>query len=83
MRFRNLWNGFMKRMVRARLEAWFREIGSSPPVDFIADAERPVGTSDEAGRLRDYVIRCIKQMSLAELEALQLPAGVAARESRS
>jgi hypothetical protein len=69
---RGLWNKYLKDHVRQRLERWFEEnhLGSIPTRQITAG--KPA-SDDEVQKLRDFVIRCVQQMSRAELEELRIP----------
>ena len=71
------WNRFLKHKVQSRLREWFesQNIPLPPPVHpAILLANR-----DETELFREFVIKCIAQMSKEELEKLSIPSSVAFR----
>lgn len=79
---RGKWFAFLKDRVVATLETWFAENGLAVPRDLREQAHPQRGRSDHVEELRDFVIRCVRKMSPAELETLQLPASAAFRTPR-
>ncbi len=75
--YRRLWNKFLKERVKDRLSAWFadNQLGQIPedPV------KEPTAAGNELQNLREFVVRCVQQMSMAELEQLKISPTVALR----
>jgi hypothetical protein len=71
------WNRFLKHKVQSTLRGWFEhnEIPSPPLVHPVI----PAANRDETGLFREFVIKCIAQMSKEELEKLSIPSSVAFR----
>ncbi|MCC6555976.1 MAG: hypothetical protein IT372_23695 [Polyangiaceae bacterium] len=73
------WNGFLKRVVVARLEAWFAHVNVTPPGLLEEHATRPDRRDDNAEGLRRIVIACVAVMTEAELREIRLSPSVVLR----
>jgi hypothetical protein len=89
------WMDTLRAKVLEHLRGWFDGQGLQAPADLVYDepaAARPAadatgGPGDDAGpgtvapsrRLKDFVLRCVHEMTEDELRALPIPAGVASR----
>ena len=68
--YRGLWNKFLKERVKRRLSEWFasEQLGDIPVLPSLQRAP----ADDDLKNLRDFVIRCVQEMSTAELEQLRI-----------
>jgi hypothetical protein len=71
------WNRFLKRKVQSTLKGWFESQGIPLP-PFVHPAI-PLANRDDTELFREFVIKCIAQMSKEELEKLSIPSNVAFR----
>ncbi len=72
---RGPWNKYLKNQVKQHLAKWFEDnhLGEVPDLPI----RRRQAQDNELQELRDFVVRCVQQMSKAELEDLRLaPASV-------
>lgn len=71
------WSRFLKHKVQSTLKGWFEqnEIPSPP----LVHPAIPAANRDETESFREFVIKCIAQMSKEELERLSIPSSVAFR----
>ena len=71
------WNRFLKHKVQSTLREWFdsHHIPQPPIVHPVIPAEK----RDDTELFREFVIKCIAQMSKEELEKLSIPSSVAFR----
>ncbi len=71
------WNRFLKHKVQSTLREWFdsHQIPQPPIVHPAIPAEK----RDDTELFREFVIKCIAQMSKEELEKLSIPSSVAFR----
>jgi hypothetical protein len=72
---RGPWNKYLKNQVKQHLAKWFEDnhLGEVPDLPI----RRRQAQDDELQELRDFVVRCVQQMSKAELDDLRLaPASV-------
>jgi len=80
---RGLWFEYLKNRVIDTAEAWFTQHGLPIPADLREEtAARPRRATGEVDELREFIIRCVRTMSAAELASLQLPAAAAHRTPR-
>jgi len=71
------WNRFLKHRVQSTLTEWFEHNGiPSPP---LVHPAIPSANRDETESFREFVMKCIAQMSKEELEKLSIPSSVAFR----
>lgn len=75
------WNRFVKQKVQSALREWFESQGiPSPP---LVHPAIPAEKHDETELFREFLIKCIAQMSKEELEKLSIPSSVAFRVNSS
>lgn len=82
--FRIPWVVELKGRVLKRLQDWFRDNNVIPPLDLVVGEDETLQASQGKGAedLRQYVLAAVREMTAAELGALQLPASVAFRVKR-
>lgn len=84
------WMDALRTHVLDYLRGWFLQQGVVPPADLAYDEpeasgiqtepdDRRQGLAAPTRRLKDFVLRCVHEMTEDELSALPIPAGVAAR----
>jgi len=78
---RPLWNRFVKNKVQSKLREWFESQDIASPA--LVRPAIPFERQEGAGALREFVIKCIAQMSKEELEKLPIPSSVAFRVNSS
>ncbi len=71
------WNRFLKHKVQSTLKEWF--LGHDIPLPLLVHPAIPSANRDETELFREFVIKCIAQMSKEELEKLSIPSSVAFR----
>jgi hypothetical protein len=71
------WSRFLKHKVQSTLKGWFEQTEIPPPP--LVHPAIPATNRDEAEPFREFIIRCIAQMSKEELERLSIPSSVAFR----
>lgn len=78
------WNTEFKEQVVQRLDQWFVENSIEPPDDMLASPRRPARDQPLPAlqALRQFVIRCVEEMTLEELSELRLPPQVLMRGNR-
>ncbi|WP_437589901.1 hypothetical protein [Sorangium sp. So ce1000] len=67
------WNGFLKRAVVARLEAWFAQVHVTPPGLLEEHTTRLDRRGDNVEGLRRIVMACVAVMTEEELREIRLP----------
>ena len=71
------WNRFVKHKIQSLLREWFESQGI--PLPPLVHPAIPAEKRDETELFREFVIKCIAQMSKEELEKLSIPSSVAFR----
>jgi hypothetical protein len=71
------WNRFVKNKVQSTLKEWFESHHIALPA--LVHPAMPLEKPDETELFREFVIKCIAQMSKEELEKLSIPSSVAFR----
>ena len=71
------WNRFLKQRVQSSLKEWF--VQQRIPQPALVHPATPPADRDDTELFRDFVIKCIAQMSKEELERLSIPSSVAFR----
>jgi hypothetical protein len=71
------WNRFLKHKVQSTLKEWFAKEGIPQPP--LVHPAIPPPDRDDTELFREFVIKCIAQMSKEELEKLSIPSSVAFR----
>lgn len=72
------WNRFLKQKIQGTIKEWFEQQKlPAPPIAAVQEATSSTG--DETETLREFVIACVRLMSLDELERLSLPTKAAFR----
>jgi hypothetical protein len=79
---RRQWLDYLKKRVIDRLLQWFDENGLTPPTELTVAPVPRAREADEAERLRDLLIRCVRIMSRSEMESLRIPPAVVLRLRR-
>ena len=78
-RLRGPWNGFYRNRVLEHVRAFFESKGLPVPADLTTTPTVPIADTHarDANQLREYLHRCLDQMTFEELRQLQVPAWVA------
>lgn len=75
-RFRGKWNAHLKAVASDRLTTWFSDRHLEIPMDLLQPipGERSIEEDADLARLRNFIIECVRNMTLDELRHLNLPA---------